>query len=246
MKDQATEKIAKVIARSGFCSRRDAEKLILQGKVSVNKSIISSPAIRLKPSDTIEIDNKSLEKKKETRLWIFNKPSGFITTHKDEQNRKTIFDILPKTMPRVISIGRLDLNSEGLILLTNDGELSRFLEHPSNGWQRTYKVRAFGNIDENLLNTLRKGTIVDSIKYLPIKIEVLKQKSDSKNKWFNITLKEGKNREIKILLKSIGLNVNRLIRVSYGPFKLGNVETGKTLEISNNYLKNILKNKYNV
>lgn len=224
------ERIAKRLARAGVCSRRDAEKLIAEGRVRVNGKTLSSPALNVTGNDRIEVDGKPLQKQQDTRLWLYHKPRGLVTTHRDEKGRPTIFDSLPRHMPRVISVGRLDLDSEGLLLLTNDGELSRMLELPSNGWARRYRVRAFGRMTEEKIEKLKKGITVDGVRYGPIEAEV-EGGGKSANVWISMTLREGKNREIRRVLEYLGLAVNRLIRVAYGPFSLGSLPPGEIEEV---------------
>lgn len=231
------ERIAKVMARAGLCSRRDAERWIEAGRVSVNGKAISSAALNVKPSDRIIIDGKPMNKEgmKEPRLFRYHKPAGLVTSHKDEQGRQTVFESLPENLPRVISVGRLDLNTEGLLLLTNDGELSRFMELPSTGWSRRYKVRAYGHITQERLDELKKGVTIEGVKYAGIDAVLEKQQGD--NAWMSIALKEGKNREIRRVMEYLGMRVNRLIRLSYGPFQLGNLKEGTVEEISLKVLK---------
>ncbi|MBE6451974.1 MAG: rRNA pseudouridine synthase [Alphaproteobacteria bacterium] len=243
-KQKMTERLAKFIARSGICSRRNAEELIKQQRVTVNGETISSPAYNVSGSEKILIDGEKLPSPDITRLWLYHKPSGLVTTHKDDKNRPTVFDNLPIGMPRVISVGRLDLNSEGLLLLTNNGELSRKLELPSNGWVRRYKVRVHGFVDLNKLQSLSQGCIIDGIKYGPI-TAVIESKQGT-NTWLNVTLAEGKNREIRRVMKSIGLEVSRLIRLSYGPFQLGSLKKGETKEIPTKVLKEQLGSKFEI
>ena len=235
------ERIAKFIARSGVCSRRDAEELIKQQRVSVNGTIITSPALNVSGDEKILLDGEKLPCKESTRLWLYHKPTGLITTHKDTANRATVFDNLPAELPRVISVGRLDLNSEGLLLLTNSGELARKLELPQNRWSRRYKVRVHGFIDKKKLFALEKGVVIDGINYGTVKIEIESQ--NGTNSWLLITLNEGKNREIRKLMNSIGLEVARLIRLSYGPFQLGNLKKGEVREVPQKVLKEQLGSK---
>lgn len=229
------ERIAKFLARSGVCSRRAAEELIAQQRITVNGETLTSPAFTVNGDEDIRFDGEKIKKKDKTRLWLYHKPAGLITTHKDEKERDTVFANLPVGLPRVISVGRLDLNSEGLLLLTNDGELSRALELPENGWSRRYRVRVHGFIDEKKLKLLEKGCEIEGIEYAPCKITV-----DSKqgtNAWLTISLNEGKNREIRKLMASIGLSVARLIRLSYGPFQLGSLKKGEIREVPQKVLK---------
>lgn len=236
-----TERIAKFMARSGVCSRREAEELIKQQRVSVNGEIITSPAFNVEGSEKILLDGEKLPQIEQTRLWLYHKPVGLLTTHKDTDNRPTVFENLPAGMPRVISVGRLDLNSEGLLLLTNSGELSRRMELPSNGWSRRYKVRVHGFADKRKLAELTKGAVVDGVQYGPVKVEIESQ--NGTNTWLSITLNEGKNREIRKLMKSVGLEVARLIRLSYGPFQLGSLKKGEVKEVPQKVLKEQLGNK---
>ena len=236
-----TERIAKFMARSGVCSRRQAEELIKQQRVTVNGVLIESPAFNVEGTETILLDGEKLPQMQITRLWLYHKPLGLLTTHKDTHNRPTVFDALPPDMPRVISVGRLDLNSEGLLLLTNNGELSRKLELPENGWSRRYKVRVHGRVDKRKLEDLEKGVTIDGVQYGAVKIEFESQ--NGTNSWLQITLNEGKNREIRKLMKSIGLEVARLIRLSYGPFQLGNLKKGEVKEVPQKVLKEQLGNK---
>lgn len=229
------ERIAKFIARSGVCSRRAAEGMIRQRRVSVNGELIETPAFVVHGSEKILIDGESLPVMDNTRLWLYHKPVGLVTTHKDNAGRETVFDNLPSNLPRVISVGRLDLNSEGLLLLTNDGELSRKLELPQNAWSRKYKARVFGKLDAQKLSDLGKGIIIDGIQYGAIEVEILNQ--SNRNSWLSVTLREGKNREIRKVMKAIGLEVSRLIRVSYGPFQLGNLKKGEVKEVPQKVLK---------
>lgn len=231
------DRIAKVMARAGLCSRRDAERWIEDGRVSVNGKAIDSPALNVLPSDRIIVDGKPMNKEgmKEPRLFRYYKPSGLVTTHKDEEGRQTVFELLPDNLPRLISVGRLDLNTEGLLLLTNDGELSRFMELPSTGWARRYKVRAYGRISQERLDELKKGITIEGIKYAGIEATLEKQQGD--NAWMTITLKEGKNREIRKVMEYLGMRVNRLIRLSYGPFQLGHMKEGTVEEIKSKVMK---------
>ena len=241
MKDQANkgERIAKIIARAGLASRREAERLILDGRVKVNGNIINSPALNLTINDAIEVDGRLLSKPEETRLWIYHKPVGLISTSKDEKNRPTIFDNLPKEMPRVLSIGRLDLNSEGLLLLTNDGELKRYLELPSTGWLRRYRVRVKGRLNDSMLEPLRQGIFVEGTHFKPMEISLDRQKGA--NAWLSIGLREGKNREIRKALGFLGLPVNRLMRISFGDFELGTLKKGEVQEVRLSRIKKLLK-----
>ncbi len=222
---QEQQRIAKLIARSGVCSRRDAEKLIEQGRVKVNGLVITTPATLVTLNDLIEVDEKTITKPHNTRVWIYYKPTGVVTTHKDPEGRLTVFkDLERHKLGRVISIGRLDLNSEGLLLLTNDGEFARYAELPSTGWPRCYRVRVFGAISHRALAALQKGITIDGISYGPIQVEIPDQKSTGLNTWLLVTLHEGKNREIRRVMEHLGLKVNRLIRMSYGPFQLGTLQ----------------------
>ena len=230
------QRIAKVIAHAGLCSRRDAEGWIEQGRVALNGSVLDTPATLVTDKDDIVVDGKPLPKANATRLFLYHKPVGLVTTHKDELGRETVFDTLPKNLPRVISVGRLDLNSEGLLLLTTDGELSRYLELPSTGWSRRYRVRVFGDINKDKLDSLKGGIEVDGIKYGSIDVKIESDKG--MNAWLIVTLKEGKNREIRRVMEAIDLKVNRLIRLSYGPFQLGRLARGNVKEIHREILEN--------
>lgn len=238
------ERLAKFMARSGVCSRRNAEELIKQKRVTVNGEIIDTPAYNVEGTEKILLDGEKLPEIEQTRLWLYHKPAGLLTTHKDTEARATVFEHLPIGLPRVISVGRLDLNSEGLLLLTNNGELSRKLELPENGWSRRYKVRVHGFVNKNKLADLAKGATVDGINYGPVKVELESQ--NGTNSWLVVTLSEGKNREIRKLMKSIGLEVARLIRVSYGPFQLGSLKKGEVREVPQKVLKEQLGSKINL
>lgn len=229
------ERIAKFLARSGVASRREAEKLILQGRISVNGETVDTPAFMVNGDEVVLFDGEKIKAKDKTRLWLYHKPAGLVTTHKDEKERDTVFSHLPEGMPRVISVGRLDLNSEGLLLLTNDGALSRALELPQNGWSRRYKVRVHGIIDEKKLKNLEKGVEVEGVQYAPCKINI--ESRQGTNSWLVISLNEGKNREVRKLMSSIGLTVARLIRLSYGPFQLGALKAGDVREVPQKVLK---------
>ena len=236
-----SERIAKFIARSGVCSRRQAEELILQKRVTVNGEVVESPAFNVEGNEKILLDGEKLPAIENTRMWVYYKPTGLVTTHKDEQGRPTVFENLPEGLPRVISVGRLDLNSEGLLLLTNSGELSRRLELPSNSWSRRYKVKVHGRINRDKLAELEQGITIDGIRYGSIKVEV--ESEQGTNAWLSVTLQEGKNREIRKVIKFIGLDVARLIRLSYGPFQLGSLKKGEVREVPQKVLKEQLGNK---
>lgn len=228
------ERIAKVMARAGVCSRRDAERLIAEGRVQVNGQVLDSPAFLASASDDIRVDGKTIPRPEKTRLFLYHKPAGLVTTARDEQGRNTVFDDLPADMPRVISVGRLDLNTEGLLLLTNDGGLSRYLELPATGWVRSYRVRAYGSPSDDDLKALADGISYEGIHYGPIDVVVDRGRGD--NTWMTMKLTEGKNREIRNVTRAIGLQVNRLIRVSYGPFELGDLDVGEVAEIKQTVL----------
>lgn len=223
------ERIAKRLARAGVCSRRDAEKLVAEGKVRVNGKTLDSPAFNVTDADRIEVNGKPLKAAEATRLWLYHKPRGLVTTHKDENGRETIFQHMPKQMPRVVSVGRLDLNSEGLLLMTNDGALSRKLELPSTGLPREYRVRALGHITQEKLDRLKQGITVGGVHYGAI--EATLHDAKGANAWIHMTLHEGKNREIRRVLEHLGLAVNRLIRTAYGPFSLGSLKPGDVEEV---------------
>lgn len=219
------ERLAKVIARSGLCSRRDAEDWIKSGRVSVNGTLIRTPAFNVAEKDNIKVDGQPLEARKGTRVWLYHKPPGLVVTEKDPEGRPTVFEKLSaEGLPRVLSIGRLDINTEGLLLLTNDGGLKRVLELPATGWLRRYRVRAFGAITQAQLDVLKDGIEIEGVKYGPI--EALLEREQGSNVWLVVSLREGKNREVKNVLGVLGLVVNRLIRVSYGPFQLGDLPIG--------------------
>lgn len=237
-----TERIAKYIARTGICSRREAETLIAQQRITVNGETVTSPAFNVSGDEKILFDGEKLPQIDKTRLWLYYKPEGLVTSHKDPQGRPTVFASLPAELPRVVSVGRLDLNSEGLLLLTNNGELSRRLELPSNGWSRRYKVRIHGRINEKSLAELQNGITVDGITYGPIKAEIETVKGT--NAWLIITLSEGKNREIRRVMKHLGLDVARLIRLSYGPFQLGALKPGDVKEVPGKVLREQLGAKF--
>jgi 23S rRNA pseudouridine2605 synthase len=229
------ERIAKVIARAGVCSRRDAEALIAQGRVTLNGETLEKPGVKVTDTDDIRIDGEALPAREPVRLWRYNKPIGLVTSHKDDQKRTTVFDSLPDYLPRVISIGRLDLNSEGLLLLTNDGGLARELEHPSRGWTRRYRVRVHGTVMETMFEPLARGVTVDGVHYGPVKVKL--DRRPGANAWLTVSIREGKNREVRRVMEHIGLKVNRLIRTAYGPFQLGNLKTGAVEEVPGKVLK---------
>jgi 23S rRNA pseudouridine2605 synthase len=229
------ERIAKVMARAGLCSRRDAERWIEEGRVSVNGRKLTSPAFTVGGQDSIVVDGKPLPVAEKTRLFLYNKPSGLVTTARDEQGRPTVFDNLPEGLPRVISVGRLDLTTEGLLLLTNDGELARHLELPATGWKRRYRVRAKGTPDAKRLESLAKGFKAGDVNFGPIEAKIERQQGA--NCWLDVSLREGKNREVRKAMEAVGLEVNRLIRISYGPFQLGDLPEGSAKEIPQKIMK---------
>ncbi len=238
MSDETKERVAKAIARAGVCSRREAETRIAQGKVAVNGRRIDTPATLVGPGDIVTVDGRPLPDKAPPRLWRYHKPVGLMTTHKDPEGRPTVFERLPPEMPRVISVGRLDLNSEGLLLLTNDGELARRLELPANAWSRRYRVRVHGTPTEDHLARLAAGMTVEGVRYGAVKASIERQQGA--NAWMEVTLTEGKNREIRRLMEALGFSVNRLIRVNYGPFALGALPPGGVEEVVPKVLRQTL------
>ena len=234
-KDSAGERIAKVIARAGLASRREAEGWIAAGRVSVNGTVISSPALNVVLSDRIAVDGEPLRERERTRLFRYHKPRGLVTTHSDPQGRDTIFRALPKNLPRLISVGRLDINTEGLLLLTNDGGLARVLELPATGWLRRYRVRALGRVRQEALDRLRSGATIDGVRYGPI--EATLDREQGANIWLTLGIREGKNREVRKVLESLGLKVNRLIRVAFGPFDLSELDDGAVSEVETSDLR---------
>jgi 23S rRNA pseudouridine2605 synthase len=234
----AGDRIAKVIARAGVASRREAEKLIATGRVTVNGKPISSPALNVTEADKISVNGTPLAAAEPPRLWLYHKPSGLVTTERDEKGRPTVFESLPEDMPRVVSVGRLDLNSEGLLLLTNDGEIKRRLELPSTGWVRKYRVRVKGSPDDAALDPLRKGLTIDGERFQPMTVTLDRQQGA--NAWLTVGLREGRNREIRRAMEAVGLGVNRLLRISYGPFRLGTLKAGAVEEIKGRVLRDQL------
>ncbi len=230
--------MAKALARAGVASRREVERLIAEGRVTLNGRLLDTPAVKIGPGDVLRVDGAVVGAAEPTRVWRYHKPSGLVTTHRDPAGRPTVFDALPPHLPRVISIGRLDLNSEGLLLLTNDGALARALELPSSGWVRQYRARAYGRTTQAQLDTLKDGVTVEGVVYGPIlaRLDKVQRKAgapaeSSANVWISVSLAEGKNREVRRVLESIGLKVNRLVRLAYGPFALATLATGQVEEV---------------
>ena len=223
------ERIAKLLARVGLCSRRDAERWIAAGRVSVDGHILTTPAVTVTAVNDVRVDGAPLPTPDRPRLWRYHKPAGLVTTHRDEKGRPTVFEALPKELPRVISVGRLDLTSEGLLLLTNDGAVARRLELPATGWLRRYKVRVHGEVDPDRLVALEKGVTIEGVAYGPIRAGFERQQGS--NAWIALALREGKNREVRRVLEHLGLPVTRLIRLSFGPFQLGNLVRGEVAEV---------------
>jgi 23S rRNA pseudouridine2605 synthase len=238
---KAGERIAKVLARAGLASRRDAEEMVTQGRVTVNGRVINSPALDITKNDVVMVDGKPLPERERTRLFLYHKPRGLMTTHDDPEGRPTVFDNLPEGLPRLISVGRLDFNTEGLLLLTNDGGLARTLELPDTGWLRRYRVRAHGDVTQAQLDELKNGIEIEGVKYGPI--EATLERDQGANVWLVFAIREGKNREVRNVCAHLGLEVNRLIRVSYGPFQLGEVPEGQVEEIKSRVLREQLGDK---
>ncbi len=224
------QRIAKFLAHAGVASRRDAELLIAEGRVSVNGTVIDSPATKVGADDSIHVDGRPIRAATTPRLWRYYKPAGLMTTHKDPQGRPTVFDHLPAPLPRVVSVGRLDLNTEGLLLLTTDGALARHLELPGNGYMRQYRVRALGQTDATALEALQAGVTIEGVHYGSVAARILK--AQGANIWLHVAISEGKNREVRRVLQHLGLQVNRLQRVAYGPFGLGRLKPGEVREVS--------------
>ena len=222
-------RIAKAIAHAGLCSRRDAEAWIAAGRVAVNGKVLATPSRVVNPSDTITVDGQKLPQAEPARLWRYHKRRGLVTSHKDPQGRRTVFEALPPELPRVVSVGRLDINTEGLLLLTTDGALARHLELPSTGWIRRYRVRAHGRVSQEALDRLRQGVTIDGVHYGPVEAHI--DREQGSNLWLTLALREGKNREVMRLAEHLGLTVNRLIRVSFGPFALGDLPEGAVEEV---------------
>jgi 23S rRNA pseudouridine2605 synthase len=235
---KAGERVAKVIARAGLASRRQAEQWVAAGRIAVNGATLTSPAINVTREDRVTVDGKPLPQRERTRLFLYHKPRGQVTTHADPQDRPTVFDALPKSLPRLISIGRLDFNTQGLLLLTNDGGLARVLELPDTGWLRRYRVRALGKVTQQQLDGLRGGIEIDGIRYGPV--EATLDREQGANVWLTFAIREGKNREVRNVLAHLGLQVNRLIRTSFGPFQLGELPEGAIEEIKTRVLRDQL------
>lgn len=244
MSDEAPregERIAKYLARAGIASRREAEKLIEAGIVTVDGKTLTTPAFKVLAGMEVRVDGSRVGEKSPPRLWRYHKPGGLVTTHKDPQGRATVFEAVADRLPRVVSIGRLDLNTEGLLLLTNDGGLARHLELPSTGWVRRYRVRAFGKPDEKALARLAEGVEIDGISYKPVRAAIDRAQGD--NVWITVAITEGKNREVRKVMEHLGLRVNRLIRTGYGPFQLGALEKGGIEEVPSKQLREQLGRK---
>lgn len=230
----AGERVAKLLARAGLCSRREAERWIAEGRVTVDGAVLTSPARAVTAANEIRVDGAPLPAPEPARLWRYHKPRGLVTTHRDERGRPTVFAALPKELPRVVSIGRLDVNSEGILLLTNDGALARRLELPATGWVRRYKVRVHGEIDPDRLAALADGITIAGVHYGPIRAQL--ERRQGSNAWLTLSLTEGKNREVRRVIEHLGGAVTRLIRLSYGPFQLGHLPRGGVEEVSRKVL----------
>ena len=241
MNQKTGMRVAKFLARVGLCSRREAERWISGGRVSIGNKVLEHPATNVHTGQRVFVDGKLIPNPEHTRVWRYHKPRGLVTTNFDPEGRPTVFERLPQELPRVISVGRLDLNSEGLLLLTNDGELARKLELPGTQWSRRYRVRAFGKVDEHSLNSLKDGKTISGVNYSPIEAKL--EKIIGQNSWITMSLREGKNREIRKVMEYLGLKVNRLIRVSYGPFHLGKLSRGNVAEVHPKALRENLKIK---
>ncbi len=229
------ERIAKYLARAGIASRREAERLVELGLVAVDGQILTTPAFKVRPGMDIRVDGTRVGAKEPLRLWRYHKPEGLVTTHKDPQGRPTVFDAVADRLPRVVSIGRLDLTTEGLLLLTNDGGLARQLELPANAWVRRYRVRAFGRINQKTLDGLKEGLQIDGVAYKSIRATLDQEQGG--NVWITLSLSEGKNREVRKVMEHLGLKVNRLIRTAYGPFQLGSLARGAVEEVPSKQLR---------
>jgi 23S rRNA pseudouridine2605 synthase len=238
-RDPGGDRVAKVLARAGVASRRDIERLISEGRVALNGQMLTTPAVKVGPNDILTVNGAVVSDKEPTRLWRYHKPVGLLTAHKDPKGRPVVFDHLPEGLPRVISIGRLDIASEGLLLLTNDGELARSLEMPTTGWVRQYRVRAYGHTSQAKLDTLKEGVTVEGVRYGAVEAKLDKMKhaandvdrKGAANVWLSVSISEGKNREVRRVLEHIGLKVNRLIRLAYGPFALNTLPAGAAEEV---------------
>ncbi|MGH7915361.1 MAG: pseudouridine synthase [Candidatus Binataceae bacterium] len=232
------ERIAKFLARAGVASRRESERLIDAGRVALNGAVVTHPATLVSTGDLLAVDGNAVATQKQSTIWRYHKPAGVVTTARDPQGRPTVFTALPKTLPRLISVGRLDINTEGLLLLTNDGGLARYLEHPAQEISRTYRIRAHGNVDEIALARLAEGVTIDGVRYRPARTTI--DSRQGSNCWLTMILREGKNREIKKLLEQLGLQVTRLIRIGYGPFQLGKLAQGAVEEAPLRMLSSLL------
>ncbi|KAA5604686.1 rRNA pseudouridine synthase [Roseospira marina] len=232
------DRIAKVLARAGVCSRREAERMIAAGRVAIDGTLLETPARTVQPGERVTVDGQPIPEAEETRVWRYHKPPGLVTTNRDPQGRPTVFENLPAELPRVMTVGRLDLNSEGLLLLTNDGALARHLEHPDTAWIRRYRVRVHGQIDPDRLGPLERGVDVNGVRYGPIKAALERQQGA--NAWLTVALREGRNREIRHVMEFLGWPVTRLIRVGYGPFILGPLPRQGVEEVARRHLRDTL------
>lgn len=242
MTEKQGERIAKRLARVGICSRREAERLIEAGRIKVDGEVLTSPALNVTSANKITFDGKAIGAPDQPRVWRYHKTAGTITTNSDPQGRPTVFEKLPPELPRVVSVGRLDFNTEGLLLLTNDGEIARHMELPANAWLRHYRVRVYGDVSAKKLAELAKGVTISGIRYDSVKAEMEKEKAEGHNSWLSVTIREGKNREVRKIMEHLGLQVTRLIRTSFGPFQLGKLPRGNIEEVPRRILRESLGN----